>query len=93
MKHIITWTFCLFLVAACTTTTEKPDKKPIDETGGPKTTVAKVKPPDISVEGKEAFADAISSYRAQKKSGRFDYEALLASFESAIDKDTKNIDK
>ncbi|MBW1870725.1 MAG: tetratricopeptide repeat protein, partial [Deltaproteobacteria bacterium] len=90
MKHIITWTFSLFLFAACSTTTEKPDKKPTDDTGGgSKTTVAKVKAPDISVEGKEAFADAIASYRAQKKSGRFDYEALLANFESALDKDPK----
>ena len=90
MKHITTWTFCLFLVAACSTTTEKPDKKPIDDTGGgPKTTVAKVKPPDISVEGKEAFADANALYYEQKKSGHFDYEALLASYESALDKDPK----
>jgi Tfp pilus assembly protein PilF len=91
MKHIITWTFCFFLVAACTTTTEKPDKKPIDETsgGGPKTTVAKVKPPDISAEAREKFGSTVANYRAQKKSGRFDYDALLAGFEAALESDPK----
>ncbi|MBW1870691.1 MAG: tetratricopeptide repeat protein, partial [Deltaproteobacteria bacterium] len=35
------------------------------------------------------FADANALYHEQKKSGRFDYEALLASYESALEKDPK----
>jgi len=87
MRYFITLVLS-FSLLACSGSPEKSDGKPTGTTVA-KTEKPKPKPPDISKEARAAFLDAIASYRAQKKTGNFDYQSLLAEFEAALEKDPK----
>jgi len=64
--------------------------KPDDKSAKPATRQVETKPKvDISRAAREAFADAVTDYIHQKKSGNYDYERLLASFERALEQDPR----
>jgi len=81
---------CVAFLAACGTTPKTPDEKISDVSDVPKASEVKDKPKvEVSQEAKEAFKNAVAMYRDQKKTGVFNYEALIGAFTGALDEDPK----
>jgi Tfp pilus assembly protein PilF len=81
---------CVTFVVACGTAPLKPEDKIADVSGVPAAAKVEDKPKvEVSEEAKEAFHNAVAMYRDQKKTGVFNYEALIGAFTQALDEDPK----
>jgi Tfp pilus assembly protein PilF len=81
---------CAAFLAACGTTPKTPDEKISDVSGVPAASKAEGKPiVEVSPEAKEAFKGAVAMYRDQKKTGVFNYQALIGAFTQALEEDPK----
>lgn len=93
MRKLFGLTTCLVCAAffvACGTTPKTPDEKIADVSGVPSAAKVEDKPKvEVSAEAKEAFSNAVAMYRDQKKTGAFNYEALIGAFTQALDEDPK----
>ena len=93
MRRLIGLTACVVCAAfivACGTTPKTPDEKISDVSDVPKASDVKDKPKvEVSEEAKEAFKNAVAMYRDQKKTGVYNYEALIGAFTGALDEDPK----
>ncbi len=74
-------------VIGCPSTPDKPDEKPVRAMAA--RPASRKKAPDVSKEARQAFENAVKAYHDQKKTGRFDYDDLLARFEAALQQDPK----
>ncbi|NMB73592.1 MAG: tetratricopeptide repeat protein [Myxococcales bacterium] len=83
--------FLALVLAACSSTPEKPDQKLDTTAGGAGAAAAPTaaKPPDVSAEARAAYAEAVTAYQDQKKSGAIDYRGLVEKFERVLSIDAK----
>jgi Tfp pilus assembly protein PilF len=81
---------CAAFVVACGTTPKTPDEKIADVSGVPPAAKVEDRPKvEVSEEAKEAFKNAVAMYQDQKKTGVFNYDALIGAFTGALDEDPK----
>jgi tetratricopeptide (TPR) repeat protein len=87
MKFVKTVKLVIILswLAGCTGSQTKPDEGIKDSQGQ----VAEDKGPKISQKAMKLFEAAAKAYQKQQKSGRYDYNGLLAGFQKALDQDPK----
>jgi tetratricopeptide (TPR) repeat protein len=71
----------------CSAPPERPDDKPTQPAGGGGAVATQPKQVEVSEAARQAFTQAVEAYQQQKKSGRFDYDDLLARFRGVLQAD------